>query len=232
MDHVEFVLKHFANLLIGFPNHRPGGLVMTVILSALGLSIGMALSVFVGSAQQARYRILRALARAYVQVFRGIPLVLLLLLLHNLLATGKLGFTTSTFVAGVITLTLYASAYQADIIASGIRSVPTQLIADARVMGASPRQAYLRVSLPYGLRIMRPALLSQAITLVKDSSAVVVLSIADLTTTAGLVLGTSVENAPFWVATYLAVGLLYFMVAFALSRLVESWLRSTPSIAA
>ncbi len=223
-DHLAFVMKHLINLLVGFPNHRPGGLVLTMILSAVGLGLGMMLAVVIGSAQQSRYRLLRFVARGYVQIVRGVPLVLLLLLVHQILATGKLGFTTSSFTAGVVTLTLYASAYQADIIASGLRSVPAELVDDARIMGATRRQAYLRVGLPYGLRVMRPALVSQAITVIKDSSAVVVLSIADLTTTAGLVLGTSVNNAPYWVATYLAVGALYFAVAFALSRLVESWL--------
>ena len=58
----------------------------------------------------------------------------------------------------------------------------------------------------------------RAITIFKDSSVVVVLGVADLTTTARIALGSDITNAPFWVATYLTVGLLYWIVAYGLAR--------------
>ncbi|MGI9645881.1 MAG: hypothetical protein ACR2O6_11295, partial [Ilumatobacteraceae bacterium] len=77
------------------------------------------------------------------------------------------------------------------------------------------------VRLPYGVRVMQPALAGQAITLFKDSSVVIVLGVADLTTTARIALGSDVTNAPFWVATYLTVGAIYFVVAFTVSRVAR-----------
>ena len=114
---------------------------------------------------------------------------------------------------------LYSSAYQADIIRTGLRSVPGGIVDWARLMGSSRWQVYRRVKLPYSLRVMQPALAGQGITLFKDTSVVVIIGVADLTTTARIVLGGDVGNAPYWVATYLMVGLLYFGVAFGLSRL-------------
>lgn len=74
---------------------------------------------------------------------------------------------------------------------------------------------------------MRPALTTQAITIFKDSSVVVVLGVSDLTTNARIALGGDVTNAPYWVATYLLVGFLYWCVAFGLARFAER--RSRPT---
>ena len=220
-DQLEFLWRNAPNLLVGFPNHRPGGLLLSVLLTASSLLVGLIIAIFVGGAQTSRLVPVRWLANGYSRIIRGIPLLLLLLLVHQMLSTGRLGVETSSLTSAFVTLVLYASAYQADIIASGVRSVPQLLIDDARPMGASPSRSHFAVSLPYGLRVMRPALLTQAITVFKDSSVVVVLGVADLTTTARIALGADVENAPYWLATYLAVGFLYFAVALSLSRLVH-----------
>ena len=219
-DQLEFVLENLPNLLIGFPGQRPGGLLMTLGLAAVGLGVGFAVSVGVAAVLDSRIRLVRGLAAAYVQVFRGIPLLLLLLIVHQMLGGGHLlGFRSTSLVSAVVALVLYSSSYQADIIHTGLRTVPPALVEDARLMGSSRGQVFARVKLPYGLRVMQPALTGQAITLFKDTSVVVILGVADLTTTARIALGTDVTNAPFWVATYLTVGLLYFVVAFGLSRI-------------
>ena len=220
-DQLEFLWRNVPNLLFGFPKNRPGGLLLTILLTLSSLSVGMLVALAVGSAQVSRWAPIRWLAVGYSRLFRGIPLLLLLLVVHQFLSTGRFGFQTSSLGSAFFTLVLYASAYQADIVASGIRAVPKLLIDDARTLGASPTRTYLNVSLPYGLRIMRPALLTQAITVFKDSSVVVVLGVADLTTTARIALGSDVGNAPYWLATYLAVGFLYFVVAASASRLVD-----------
>lgn len=225
-DQLRFLLDHLGDLLWGVPNNRPGGLVMTLLLSAGGLGFGLVLAIVVSGAHQSRWSPLRAVARNYIRLIRGIPLILVLLLVHRFVAisfglASSLGSQSASLVSALIALVLYSSAYQAEIINSGLRAVPQAAIDDARLLGSSPTRRYLRVQLPFGLRVMQPAMLSQVITLFKDSSVVVVLGVADLTTTARIVLGADVANAPFWVATYLTVGGLYFVVAFGLSRLAS-----------
>lgn len=221
LDQLEFVVENLPNLLVGFPGQRPGGLLMSVLLAAGGLSIGFVISVGVGTGLDSRFRTVRWLAGIYVQVFRGVPLILLLLIVHQLLGNGRLlGFESTSLTSAFVALVLYSSSYQADIIRTGLRAVPVLLVDDARLMGSSPSQVYRHVKLPYSLRVMQPALTGQAITLFKDTSVVVILGVADLTTTARIALGTDVTKARYWVVTYLTVGLLYFVVAFGLSRLV------------
>lgn len=222
MDQLEFLLRQLPNLLIGFPGNRPGGLALSLVLATVGIGIGMVVALVVGSAQLSSIGTVRRIARLYVQVIRGVPLLVLLLLVNQFLATGRLfGLETSTLESAFVTLVLYSSAYQADIIRTGLRSVPTQLVDDARLLGHRPIGIYGRVRLPYALRVMQPALTGQAITVFKDTSVVVVLGVAELTTTARIALGGDVSNAPFWVATYLTVGALYLVVALGLSRLAE-----------
>jgi ABC-type amino acid transport system permease subunit len=211
---LEFVIDHLPELLVGFPGHRPGGLLMSVLLAAAGLGLGAAIAVGLALLYDARWSGPRLAAKAVVYVGRGVPLILLLLLVHQLSGTGA-----TPVQSAVVTLALYSAAYQAGIIHAGLRSVPPQLVDDARVLGYSPARALVAVRLPYALRVMQPALTGQAITVFKDSSVVVVLGVADLTTTARVVLGADVENAPHWVATYLAVGLLYLAVAVGVARL-------------
>ncbi|MEM8923976.1 MAG: ABC transporter permease subunit [Actinomycetota bacterium] len=218
-DDVAFVARNLLDLLIGLPAQRPGGLLLSILLSAASLSVGFGLAVIVASLRDAPWAPVRAVGAAFVTVFRGVPLIMLLLIVHQFAAGGLAGIDGSTLRSAFVTLVLYAGAYQADIITSGLRAVPASLVEDARVLGASPLRAFLTVRLPYGLRVMGPALAGQAITLFKDSSVVVVLGVAELTTTARIVLGNDVANAPYWVATYLAVGALYLFTASGLSTL-------------
>ena len=229
-DHIEFVIRQLPNLLWGFPNNRPGGLLLSVLLSFGAIAVGLVFATGIGFAHHSRFRMVRFLVGRFVWVVRGIPLIVLLVLLFQILGTGIVfGLELSAFWTAAVTLTAYAAAYQGDIVRAGIGAVPQQLVDDARVLGAGRLTVARSVSVPYALRVMRPGLVTQAITIFKDSSVVVVLGVADLTTTARIVLGSNITNAPFWVATYLAVGFLYWLVAFGLAQLVRS--RQGPSLA-
>ena len=168
---------------------------MSIVLAAAGLGVGFAVAVVLGSAHQARQRPVRWLAESYVHVFRGVPLVLMILLVHQLIGERRiLGFDATPFSSAVVALILYSSAYQADIIRTGMRSVPTGIVDSARLAGSSSWQVYRLVKLPYSLRVMQPALSGQGITLFKDTSVVVIIGVADLTTTARIVLGGTSET--------------------------------------
>ncbi len=227
-DQLEFLWRQLPNLLWGFPNSRPGGLLLSVLLSAGAIAVGLVLAVGLGFMLHSRFGAVRFVAGRMIWVIRGIPLIVLLVLSFQFLGTGAVfGISFSAFWTAAATLTLYAAAYQADIIGAGIGAVPQQLRDDARLLGASPTTVARTITLPYCLRTMRPALTTQAITIFKDSSVVVVLGVSDLTTNARIALGGDVSNTPYWVATYLLVGFLYWCVAFGIARAVERRSRSS-----
>ncbi len=225
-DQLSFLLDILPELLVGFPNNRPGGLLLTVLLTAASLVVGTVLGAVAGAAHHSRFRLVRFVANLWVQVIRGVPLLVQMVVVHTTLGAGRLpgvGLQTSALQSAFVTLVLYTSAYQGDVIRAGITSVPQSQIDHARLFGVSSLGLYRSLLLPTSFRVMRPALITQAITVFKDSSVVVVLGVADLTTTARIALGGDVGNAPFWVATYLLVGALYFVVAWSAGRLVVSY---------
>jgi len=226
-DQLAFVLENLPNLLFGFPGQRPGGLTLSVLLAVFAVGLGFAIANLIGNGAESRWRSLRWLCRLYVEVFRGIPLLLLLLLIYQ--AAGSLRFSQGITPRGaaLIALTLYSAAYQAEIVRAGLRSVPVELVESARTMGSNPWHAHRSVKLRYAVRVMLPAFTGQAISLFKDTSVVIILGVAELMTVARVTLGGDVTNAPYWVPLYMAVGLLYFTVAFSLSRLARRWERRT-----
>lgn len=219
-EQIGFLLDNLPNLLLGYPGQRPGGLLMSVMLAVTAVYLGLAIAIAIGAGNRSRLRPVRWLCYVYVQIFRGLPLILLLLLVHQLLGVARRqGLDLTVRASALVALTLYSSAYQAEIVRAGLDAVPQNLVESARLMGSTPWQTYRLVKLRYAYHVMLPAFTGQAISLFKDTSVVVIIGVADLMTVARTVLGSDVGNAPYWVSTYLLVGALYFAVAFTLSRL-------------
>lgn len=219
-EQVAFLLDNLPNLAFGFPGQRPGGLLMSVILAVVAVMLGFLIAIAIGAGYGSRSRCLRWLCHLYVQVFRGLPLILLLLLVHQLLGYARRqGVDLTVRTSALMALTLYSSAYQAEIVRAGLEAVPQQMVEAARSMGSTPWQAYWLIKVRYTMRVMLPAFTGQAISLFKDTSVVVIIGVADLMTVSRIILGGDVDNAPYWVGMYLVVGGLYFAVAFGLSRL-------------
>ena len=224
-DHLAFLIEKLPVLLFGFPGQRPGGLLLSLILAVLAAAVGFCLAVPVSSAERSSWRPLRWCAIAYVEVFRGLPLVLLLVLVHQGLGGVRFGLNWSPRTSALVALALYTSAYQAEILRAGLATVPLELVESARLMGSPPYQVYLLIKMRYVLRVMLPAFTGQAISLFKDTSVVVVIGVAEVMTIARMALGADVTNAPYWVTMYSFVGVLYFVIAFSLSRLSQRWER-------
>ncbi len=223
MSPFEFLWRLLPNLLFGFPDQRPGGLTLSVFIAALAIGAGFVLALIVGAGRSSRWWIARQLAAVYVEVFRGLPLLLLLLLIHQVLGGKRFGLDFSPLTSALMALALYTSAYQAEIVRTGLAAVPQEVIDSARLMGAGRWQMFFLVRLRYALRVMLPAFTGQAISLFKDSSVVVVLGVGELMTMARSALGSDVRNAAYWVPVYMCVGLLYAGVALAISRLAARW---------
>lgn len=224
-EHLLFLLEKMPVLLFGFPGQRPGGLTLSLILAVLAVAAGFALALPVSSAERSAWRPVRWGAIAYVEFFRGLPLILLLVLVHQGIGGARFGLNWSPRTSALVALALFSSAYQAEILRAGLAAVPQELVDSARLMGSRPRQVYFLVKLRYALRVMLPALAGQAISLFKDTSVVVVIGVAEVMTAARMALGADVTNAPYWVTMYGLVGALYFVVAFGVSQLSRRWER-------
>ena len=121
---------------------------------------------------------LKLLAIAYTDIFRGVPTLLVILLVgFGFPALELQGVPTDAFWLGVIALTLSYGAYVAEVVRAGIMSVHPSQVASARALGLSYGQAMRLVVLPQGLRRVMPALLNDFVSLQKDTALVSVLGV-------------------------------------------------------
>ncbi len=164
-------LDYIAQVL---PTMLGVGLVNTLYLSAVSALFSIAAGVLLAVMGLSRRRILRWPARVYVDVFRGIPAILAIVIIgQGLFWLARDVFsTTSPYPLGILALTLITSAYLAEIFRSGIQSVDKGQMEASRALGFGYGRAMLLVVIPQGLRRVLPATVNQFIQLIKLSSLV------------------------------------------------------------
>jgi polar amino acid transport system permease protein len=154
------------------------GLGNTLLIAALAILVGLAISSVVTTLLLSRHRWLRAPARVYVAVFRGVPVVLVVMVIGiGLPAAGWRPFGREAFGYAVLAIGLVSGAYVADIVGTGIRSVEPVQVYATRLDGGTALQALRLVVIPQALRQCTPALVAQFVRDVKESSLVYVLGL-------------------------------------------------------
>lgn len=161
---------------------------------------------------------LRILATAYVDLFRGMPLIIVLYLVgFGFPALGLQGLPTSPFVLGTIAIVLVYSAYVAEVFRAGIESVHPSQRAAARSLGLNHRQTMRIVVLPQALRTVTPALLNDFVALQKDVGLISVLGAVDAVRQAQIMVGQSFNFTP-----YVTAGLLFVLLAVPSARRADA----------
>ncbi|MUO81723.1 ABC transporter permease subunit [Agrobacterium vitis] len=151
----------------------------TLGISVISIAIGFLLAVLLSGAMLSGKRLYTMPTELFISFFRGVPLLVQLLLIYNLLPF--IGINVPSVVAAIIGLSLCTAAYQAENLRGGFESVPKGLIEAADMAGFSARQTFLRIKLPIALRLTFPALVNEAIMILKSSSLVSVVGIVELT---------------------------------------------------
>lgn len=150
------------------------GLLLTVEISALSLVLSLVLGGVIGIGRRAEAASLRWLCGAYIEFFRNIPLIVQLFFWY--FAVGL-----ESFPAAVIGLTVYTSAYIAEVMRSGLQSIPRTQIEAARSFGMTPYQTIRYVVLPQALIRIIPPLGVEFINVIKNSSIAMTISVTELT---------------------------------------------------
>lgn len=184
----------------------------TVSISAVSISIGLVIGTAVSAAMLSSRKALSLAGRTFVSFFRGAPLLVQLLLIYNLLPT--LGINVPSMVAAVIGLSLCTAAYQAENLRGGFASVPRGLLEAAEMVGLSPFQQFWRIRAPIALRMTLPALISEAIMILKASSLVSVVGVVELTRMAQDLAASTFKPLQL----FAAAGLIYLVVNLIVAR--------------
>jgi glutamate transport system permease protein len=195
------------------------GLVATLRAALVAMVLAMAVGGLLAVGRLSRRRWLAAPAGAWVELFRGLPLLLVILFLF--LGLPAAGVTISTFWALVGGLTLYNSAVLGEIFRAGVLSLPKGQTEAAYAIGLRRGQALRLILLPQAVRRMLPALISQLVTLLKDTSLGFVIAYAELLRTGR----NAVEflGGPYSIPVYTAIAVVYITVNASLSFLAR-WL--------
>jgi glutamate transport system permease protein len=195
------------------------GLAATLRAALVAMVLASAVGGLLAVARLSRRRWLAAPAGAWVELFRGLPLLLLILFLF--LGLPAVGITVSTFWALVAGLTLYNSAVIGEIFRAGILSLPTGQTEAAYSIGLRRGQTLRLILIPQAVRRMLPALISQLVTLLKDTSLGFVIAYAELLRNGR----NAVEflGGRYSIPVYVAIAVLYIAVNASLSFLAR-WL--------
>jgi len=160
---------------------------------------------------------LRIMAAVYTDLFRGVPTILVILLLgYGMPALDLQGIPESDYLWGILALTLVYSAYVAEVYRAGIQSLHPSQVAAARSLGLSRWQSMRHVVLPQAVRRVIPPLLNDFIGLQKDSALVFVLGVVDALGKAQII-----QQGDFNFTPLLCAAILFLLITIPLTRLVD-----------
>ena len=179
------------------------GLVLTVQLSLVALMAAVAAGSLMGTLATSRRWWLRISAHSYVEVCRNIPLLVHILFWYAGLAALRI----PSFWCAVLGLAIHSSAYIAEIVRSGIESVPVGQTEAGLSTGLNTRQVLFRIIYPQAFRMVLPSLAGMFSQLIKDSSLASVVAVAELTFQAGSIEGHTFRSFE----AYIGISVLYLV---------------------
>jgi polar amino acid transport system permease protein len=192
---------------------------LTVVASVLIAILGLALALARTSRAPALAPF-RILATGYVDLFRGVPTLLVILLIgFGVPALGLTGMTSSVIVLGTAAIVLTYSAYVAEVLRSGILSVHPSQSAAARSLGLTSGQALRHVILPQGVRRVIPPLMNDFVSLLKDTGLISVLGVVDAIRAAQIESSRSFNYTPYVVAA-----VLFLILTIPLTRVTDRFM--------
>ncbi|MBN1834753.1 MAG: amino acid ABC transporter permease, partial [Spirochaetales bacterium] len=192
----------------------PDGIWQTFKVTLLSIAFAFVVGLITGLGRISRIRIINRIATIYVEVIRGIPLLVQLFYIYY--ALGKI-VQVPRLIAAVTAMTVCYGAYMGEIFRAGIQSIPKGQMEAALALGMTRWQAMQRIILPQTIKVVLPPVGNEFIALLKDSSLVSILAVADL-----LRRGREFASKTFYYfETYTVVALVYLVITLFLSKLVS-----------
>ena len=201
------------------PTDQWGGLPLTMMLATLSIVMAFPLAIVVALGRQSDMPAIKSACIVYVELVRGVPLISMLFMasfmLPLLLPTGA---SPDVLIRVLIGITLFATAYTAEIVRGGLQAIPRGQIEAAHTLGLSYWQTQRLVVLPQALAYVVPSLMNNFIAIFKDTSLVTIVSLYELSGALGLAVSGDPNWRPFKLEAYLFITLIYFSICFAMSR--------------
>ena len=202
----EIIVDSFGKILLP-------GLTMTIPLTAISFFFALIIALIVAMIQFAHVRVLRQVARFYVWVIRGTPLLVQLFVVFY--GMPNIGILIDPFPAAVIVFSINEGAYMAEIIRAALESVPTGQMEAGRCVGMTYLQTMRSIILPQAMRTAFPSLSNSLISMIKDTSLAANITVTEMFMATQRIVARTYEP----LALYIEVGLIYLLFCTVLTKL-------------
>lgn len=188
------------------------GLKVTLEVSLISIIFSMIIGGITGIIRFSNVPYLSKIVGIVIDIIRNLPL--LLIIFFTYFALPQIGIKLNIFWAAVAALTIFESAMLSEIFRAGLNSVPKGQLEASLSSGLTYIQSLKLVVLPQAIKAMTPAIVSQLISLIKDTSLAVIISLPELTHNAKIIYG---QNTNYVLPMFIAMTVMYFLVCYALS---------------
>lgn len=196
------------------------GFFMTILISIFALILSLIIGLFFAYAQNSKLIFLRFFARFYIEIIRGTPLLVQILIFFYVFA-NNLGFN-NRYIVGIFILAIFAGAYVCEIIRAAIESIEVEQYETSISLGMSNYQMYRYIIFPQAFKRMLPALTGQFATIIKDSSLLSIISISEFTMNAQEVNAYTYSTLESYIPLAIGYLLLTYPISFYTNRLEKS----------
>ena len=188
------------------------GIYMCLFVSITAIIIGTLIGIIIGLALTYGNIFVRFFARFYVDVIRGIPVLVLILTIYFVLPV--INIELGPLQAGIVSLAIFASAQVAEMLRGGLQNVPKGQIEGAKAVGLGFLQTFTYVSLPQALRQVLPTWVNTAVEIVKGTTLISLIGVVEITLVMQQIIGRKFLTMQF----YALAGLIYFVICFSIER--------------
>ena len=196
------------------------GLLNTAETALVGVLLSLVLGIFFGLMATSGKKVLRCIARVYVEMIQNTPLLLQICFLYYFLAFA--GYSMGIIATGMISLGVYTGTYMAEVFRAGIEAIPKGQFEAAKAQGFGYVGMMYHIILPQSIKIILPPAVNQIVNLIKNTSCLYIIGGADLISqTYNFVTGENTGGA--YAPAYLVSGILFFVICFPLSKIASVW---------
>ncbi len=219
-------MESLVNLAYQYRNMIWIGVRVTIIVSVLSVLLGFIFGTLVCFMKISKNKVINTIGTVYVEIIRGTPVLLQIAMVYyglplmglHIPSITFLGFSVDKLVCGILALTINSSAYVSEIVRSGIQSIDKGQREAALSLGLEKPDVMRFIIMPQAIKNILPALGNEFVNLIKTSSQVSIIGLADLMYTANVIRGNSFR--PF--APLVIVAVLYLVLTFSTSSLVRN----------
>ncbi len=198
------------------PN-RWNGIFLDIMVFSVGAVISFPVGVLLALGRSSPLPVIRISSTAYIEIVRAGPLVVWLIL--SLFLWNEFFFETNKVHRGMLVFGFFGAAYLSEVIRGGLQSIPKGQYEASQSLGLRPFSVYVFVILPQAIKAVVPALIGRFISLWKDTSLLIALSLINTLEVSSAILEGDPSNGQYLLEIYLIIALFYWIVSFALSRL-------------